>query len=132
MIRKYASILAVLAAAASTLTLAAAGPASAAVGCSAAEGSSCVEVDYQTDSVKSIRVNDRCLTGGTGRHPDVIVGKRTTPNVLTYGGAACEGGTHNSARVNWTDDNRDGYRIVWIKASGGGCGLSVAEARPAC
>lgn len=90
-----------------------AGPAAAA-GCSAPAGKSCVAVRHEAGHVKSVRVNGRCLIGDTGRYPGVIIDQFSTPDVQTYGGTRCEGGTHNSAEVHVGREDGGGYRWVWI------------------
>jgi hypothetical protein len=92
-----------------------AGPA-AAEACQVGGRTACVAVSYQVDRVKSIRVNGRCLIGSSGKYSSVEVDRWNTPDVLTYGGSRCEGGTHNSARVTWGSEDPEGYRWVWIRA----------------
>ncbi len=90
-----------------------AGPASAAT-CRAQAFSSCVAVSYQVSYVKSIRVNGRCLTGPSGRHPDVVIGRDEAPFVQTYGGGGCEGNTENRARLNIGGEDAQRYRWIWV------------------
>ncbi|WP_330277191.1 hypothetical protein OG205_16845 [Lentzea sp. NBC_00516] len=97
---------------AGTLALTA-GPAAAA-GCSAPAGKSCVAVRYEVAHVKSVRVNGRCLIGGSGQHPGVIIDQLGWPDVQTYGGTRCEGHTHNSAIVHPGKEDRHGYRWITI------------------
>jgi hypothetical protein len=92
-----------------------AGPAAAA-GCEVGGSTACVAVSYQVDWVKSIRVGGRCLIGSSGKYSGVEVARFDTPDVQTYGGSGCEGGTHNSARVTWGSEDSEGYRWVWIRA----------------
>jgi hypothetical protein len=95
------------------IALLTASPAAAAT-CNAPEWSSCVAVTYQTSKVKSIRVNGRCLIGSSGKYSVVHVDRFDRPDVQTYGGTRCEGGTHNSATVRWGKEDPEGYRWVWI------------------
>ena len=96
------------------IALLTASPAAAAT-CDAPEGSSCVAVTYQTSKVKSIRVNGRCLIGSSGKYSSVHVDRfGAFPDVQTYGGTRCEGGTHNSASVRWGNEDSEGYRWVTI------------------
>ena len=92
-----------------------AGPA-AAEACAVGGNTACVAVSYQVDWVKSIRVDGRCLIGSSGKYSSVEVVRFGTPDVQTYGGSRCEGGTHNSARVTWGSEDSEGYRWVWIRA----------------
>jgi hypothetical protein len=92
-----------------------AGPA-AAEACEVGGNTACVAVSYQVDWVRSIRVNGQCLIGSSGKYSRVEVVRFGTPDVQTYGGGRCEGGTHNSARVTWGSEDREGYRWVWIRA----------------
>jgi hypothetical protein len=98
---------------AGTLALTA-GPAAAA-GCNAPAEKSCVAVRYEAAHVKSIRVNGQCLIGGSGKYSRVIIDQWGWPDVQTYGGTRCEGGTHNSAIVHPGKEDREGYR--WISIS---------------
>ncbi|WP_156212757.1 hypothetical protein [Lentzea aerocolonigenes] len=88
-----------------------AGPASAAT-CQAQAFSSCVAVSYQTSSVKSIRVNGRCLVGPSGHYSSVIIRSDETPYVQAYGGGRCEGNTEKRAQVSVGGE--DAQRFRWI------------------
>ncbi|KJK52190.1 hypothetical protein UK23_04310 [Lentzea aerocolonigenes] len=93
-----------------------AGPASAA-SCNAPEFKSCLGVSYRTTHVQSIRVDGRCVIGGSGTVSNVHVDDVADahPNLQTYGGGRCESNTHNSASVSWalTEDDQ-GFRWVTI------------------
>jgi hypothetical protein len=111
------------------------GQASAAVNCSAPRGQACVAVTNKYSAVRSIRVNGRCLVdtvpGQTRYHADVRVSRtQAQPDVQTYGGRRCEGGTHNSAGVKWNSSTRaDGFRVVTISERRlPGCGSPVQDA----
>jgi hypothetical protein len=82
----------------------------AAASCNAPAGSSCVAVSTGT-SVKSIRVNGRCLIG-SGKHSTVYIHQFDRPRIETYGGTRCEGGTRNNAWVNVSQYDSENYR--WI------------------
>lgn len=135
--QKFARLVGVVAAAvasAGALTMAT-GQASAAVNCSAPRDQACVAVTNNHSPVRSIRVNGRCLVdtvpGQTRYHADVRVSRtQVQPDVQTYGGKRCEGGTHNSAGVKWNSSTRaDGFRVVTISERRlPGCGDPVQAA----
>lgn len=106
----------------------------AAQGCSAGPQQACVAVSYQNTTAQSIRVNGRCLIGGSGYHPDVTVDWFTTPDVQAYGGRHCEGGTSVPASIGWGSRGGDGYRWVSVRPGGPGCGVNsqVQTIRPDC
>lgn len=107
-----AAVAAVIGVSAGTLVLAAL-PAVAA-GCKAQPFSSCVAVNYQTASVKSIRVNGRCLIGSSGKYSGVTIDSQEVPFVQTYGGTKCEGNTEKRVRVNIGGDDAQRYRWITI------------------
>ncbi|WP_330277168.1 hypothetical protein OG205_16730 [Lentzea sp. NBC_00516] len=95
------------------IALLTASPAAAAT-CNAPAGSYCVAVEYRTSTVKSIRVNGRCLIGPSNTHSTVHIGQHDAVRIQTYGGTKCEGGTQTVANtaVHTRDDSR--WRLIRV------------------